>query len=104
MFPEKHRVLKYYSLHMIIYQEYLDYEKHIKIPFVTYVLANNKLKTTNMNAPGLFECIYLRAKDIAQGGHELLHLQTNSVITRNHITPASITPTIINQLNSIADR
>ena len=104
MFPEKHRVSKYYSLHMIIYQENVDYEKHLKIYFVTDVLANNKPKTTNMNAPRLFECIYLQATYIAQGGHELLHLQTNSVITRNHVTPASTTTTITNQVHSIANR
>ena len=104
MFPAKHGVLKYYSLHMIIYQKNVDYEKHLKITFVTYVLDNNKPKPTNMNAPILLDCIDLRAKDSAQGGHELLHLQNNSVITRNHVTPASITPTIINQVHSVANR
>ena len=104
MFPEKHGVLKYYSLHIIVCQENVDYEKYLKITFVTYGLANNKPKPTNMNAPRLLYCIYLQAKDSAQGGHEILHLQTNSVITRNHVTPASITPTIINQVKSIADR
>ena len=45
----------------------------------------------------------MQATDSAQGGHKFLHLQTNSVITLNHITPAPITPMIINQLYSIND-
>ena len=82
----------------------MDYEKHLKIPFGTYVLANNKPKSTNTNSPRRLDCIYLQAKDIAQGGHKILHLQNNSVIMRNHVTPAPITPTIINQVYSIGDR
>ena len=47
---------------------------------------------------------YMQATDNAQGYHELLHLQTNSVITHNCVTPALIKPTIINKVNYIADR
>ena len=81
----------------------MDYEKHLKVPFSTYLFANNKPKLTNMNAPRRLDCIYLRAADSAQGGHELLHLQTNSIITSNCVTTASVTPTIINQVHYISD-
>ena len=104
MFLANHGVLKYYSPRMIVCQENVDYEKHLKNTFGTYVLANNKPKPTNKNGPRRLYCIYLQATDSAQGGHELLHLQNNSVITRNRVTTASIRPTIINQLNSISDR
>ena len=77
---------------------------HLKIPFGTYVLANNKPKPTNKNAPRFLYWINTQATDSAQWGHELLHLQTKSIITRNGVTPALITPTIINQLQYIADR
>ena len=89
---------------MIVCQENIDYEKHRKLPFCTYVLGNNEPKTTHKNAPRILDCIYLRATDSAQGYHNLRHLQTNSVITRNRVTRALITPTIINQENYIADR
>ena len=59
---------------MIVYQENLDYEKHLKIPFGTYVLANNEPNPTNMNAPMCLYFIYLWAEDSTQGGHEHLHL------------------------------
>ena len=104
IFPAKHGVSKYYSPHMTVCQENVDYEKHLKIPFLNYLLANNEPKPTNTNGPRLLDCIYMQATDIAQGGHDLLNFQTNSVITHNHVTPALITPTIINQLHSISDR
>ena len=104
MFLAKHRVLKYYRPCMIVCQVNLDYENHLKIPFGTYVLANNKPKSTNTNAPIILYCIYLQASDRAQVVHKFLHLQTTSVITSNHITPALITPTNINQVHSIAYR
>jgi hypothetical protein len=40
--------------------------------------------------------------DNAQGGHELLHLQTNSVVKRRRLTKVPITPSIINQVNALA--
>ena len=82
----------------------MDYERHLKISFGTYVLSNNDKKITNTNAPRRLDCIYLRATYSSQGGHELLHLQTNSVITRNRVIPAPITPTNINQVHFISDR
>ena len=88
---------------MIVCQENLDYGNHIKIPFGTYVLAKNEPKPTNVNAPRHLGCIYQRATDSAQECHELLHLQTNSVMTRYHVTPSPINPTIINQLHTISD-
>ena len=40
--------------------------------------------------------------DNAQGGHELLHLQTNSVVKRRRLTKVPITPSIIKQVDALA--
>jgi hypothetical protein len=40
--------------------------------------------------------------DNAQGGHELLHLQTNKVVKRRQLTKVPITPSIINQVHALA--
>ena len=104
MFPEKNGVSKYSSPLMIIFQENVDYENHLKMLFGTYVLANNEPKPTNTNAPRCLDWIYLRATYSAQGFHDFLLLQTKSIITRNHVTPDPITPTVINQVHSISYR
>ena len=101
MFPANHRVLKYYSLCMIVCQKNVDYDNHLKIPFGTYVLSNNEPNPMNTNVPRQLEFIYMRATDSTQGDHKLLHLYTNSVITRNCVTSAPITPIIINQVQPI---
>ena len=101
MFPANHRVSKYYSLCMIVCQKNVDYDNHLKIPFGTYVLSNNEPNPMNTNVPRRLEFIYLQATDSSQGGHKLLHLYTNSVITRNCVTSDPITPAIINQVQTI---
>ena len=62
------------------------------------------LHISNTNAPRSLDCIYLRYNDNAQGGHELLHLPTNSMLTRRTVTPVPITPAIIKQVHTIADQ
>ena len=103
MLPAKHRVPKYYSPHIIICQENVDNVKHLKILLGTYVLDDNKTNPTYKNVPRRLDCIYLQATDRYQVGQELLHFQTNPVIPRNHVSPAPIIPTIINQLHTISD-
>ena len=46
----KYGVPKYYSPRLIVCQENVDYENHLKIIFGTYVLAKNEPKPTNTNA------------------------------------------------------
>jgi hypothetical protein len=41
--------------------------------------------------------------DNAQGGHELLHLQTNKVVKRRNLTKIPITPSIIKQVHALAE-
>ena len=94
-FPAKHGVSKYYSPRMILHQRNLDYTKHCQYALGTYVQAHEEPKISNTNAPRSLDCLYMRYNDNAQGGHELLHLQTNSLIKRRRVTPVPITPAII---------
>jgi hypothetical protein len=41
--------------------------------------------------------------DNAQGGHELLHLQTNRVVKRRNLTKVPITPSIVKQVHALAE-
>ena len=68
----------------------------------TYVQAHEEPKHSNTNEARSLDCIYLRYKDNLQGGHELLHLPTNSIITRRNITPVPITPAIVKQVHTLA--
>ena len=101
-FPAKNGVSPYYSPRMILHQKNLDFDKHCQYPFGTYVQAHDEPDPSNTNAPRTLDCIYLRYNDNAQGGHDLLHLQTNRTITRRRVTPIPITPAILKMVHRIA--
>jgi len=46
--------------------------------------------------------LYLCPTSSKQEGHELLHLQTNRVITRHKVTSVPVTPSIISQVHALA--
>lgn len=103
-FPARHGVSKYYSPRMIVHQENLHYDKHCRYAFGTYVEAHDEPSPSNDNQPRTLYCIYLRYVASHQGGHELLHLPTNRIITRRKVTPVPITPAVIKQVHALADQ
>jgi hypothetical protein len=102
----KNGISQYYSPRMILHQRNLDYDKHCQYAFGTYVQAHDEPDPSNTNAPRTLDCIYLRYNDNEQGGHDLLHLQTNRMITHRHVgvTPIPITPAIIKMVHCIAEQ
>jgi hypothetical protein len=88
---------------MILHQDNIDYKRHCEYRIGEYVLAHDKPQKTNTNAPRALDCIYLRALDSIQEGHELLHLPTNSVIKRRKLTKIVLTPSIIRMVHRLAE-
>ena len=103
-FPAKNGASQYYSPRMTLHQRNLDYARHCQYALGTYVQAHDEPKHSNTDAPRSLDCIYLRYNDNVQGGHELLHLPTNSIIRRRTVTPVPITPAIIKQVHTIAEQ
>ena len=101
-FPAKHGVSKQCSPKMILHKENIGFERHCKYTLEEYVQLHEDKSIKNTNAPILLDCLYLRPTSNNQGGHEMLYLQTNRVITRNNVTSATTTPSIVNQVNEIA--
>ena len=101
-FPAKHGISKHYSPRMIVHKRNIDYDKHCKFVLGEYVQAHDEPLIKNTNAPRSLDCIYLRPTASHQGGHELLHLQTNRIINRPKLTPTAITPSIIKQVHTLA--
>jgi hypothetical protein len=102
LFLAKQGISSYYSPRMILHQKNLDYSKNCKTTFGSFVQAHNKPNPKNDNSPRTLDCIYLRYTNSHQGGHELLHLPTNCVITRRHITKIPITKAIQDQVADLA--
>jgi hypothetical protein len=104
-FPAKNGISQYYSPRMILHQQNLDYNKHCQYAFGAYVVqAHDEPDPSNTSAPHTLDCIYLQYNDNEQGGHDLLHLQMNCMITCHRITSIPITPAIIKMAHRIAEK
>ena len=68
----------------------------------SYVQAHDKPDPLNTTAARTLDGIYLQYTDSHQGGHEILHLPTNRIITRQNITELPINPGIVKQVNRLA--
>jgi hypothetical protein len=101
-FPAKNGISPYYSPRMILHQRNLDYTKHCQYSFGTYVQAHDEPDPSNTNAPHTLDGIYLCYNDNEQGGHDVLHLQMNCIITRHWVTPIPPTPAVIKMVHHIA--
>ena len=101
-FPAKHGLSRHYSPRMILHQENIDFDRHCTYVLGEYVQAHEDEQIKNNNKSRALDCLYLRPTANHQGGYELLHLQTNRVITRNKVTPLPITPSVLKQVSAIA--
>lgn len=88
---------------MILHQENVDCNCHCVHIFGDYALAHEESQPLNNNAPRALDCLYLQPISNKQDGHELYHLQTDSVTTRPRCTPVPITPSIIKQAHNLAE-
>lgn len=68
-----------------------------------YVQAHDEPNFTNTNAARSLDCMYLRTMDSAQGGNELLQLQTNMLVKRRKLTKIPIMRAIIKEVYKIAE-
>ena len=104
-FPVKGGISSFYGPRTILGAPALDYNKHCVIPFGAYVLANHSEDPTNDNTARKLDCIYLRPAKNLQGGHELMDLNTGTVITRGgKITEIPITKVVIKAVEDMAER
>jgi hypothetical protein len=76
-FPAKNGVSPYYSPRMILHQHNLDYNRHFKYAFGTYVQAHDESEISNTNAARNLNYIYMPYNDNVQGGHELAFAFSN---------------------------
>ena len=102
-FPPKGGISQYYSPRMILHQSNLDYNKHFQYEFGQFVQAHNdNPKTKNTTAPRTLDCIYLRFTNNQQGGHELLDLHSNCIISCYAVTKVPLSQLIIARVEQLA--
>ena len=88
-FPPTNKISNY-SPRMILCDKNPNCKKNCKYSFRSYVQAHNKPNPMNTNKARTLDGIYLRYTDSHQGGHKIIHLQTNKIITKRNITTLPI--------------
>ena len=102
LFPVKGGVSEFYSPNVILSKRNLDYKKHCMFEFGSYVQASQVNYPSNTNKPRTIDAIYLRPTKTIQGGHEVLDLRSNRVITRPKVTAIPVTDLIIEKVEAMA--
>ena len=82
LFPVEGGVSDYYSPNVILSRRNLDYRQHCRYEFGSYVQESQVNNPQNNNRPRTIDGIYLRPTKTIQGGHEIMDLATNQVLTR----------------------
>ena len=104
MFPAKGGVSEYFSPHVIMKKQQLDYNKHFQVPIGAYVQGNHEPNPTNSNAPRSLDCLCLEPVEGKQGGHLLWHIATGRVINRPRVTEIPVTDTVNAAMEAAAKR
>ena len=89
---------------MLMNKQKLNYERHCKIAFGTYVQANQQNEQTNNNKERTIDGIYLRPIIGRNSGHEILNLATGKPITRPRVWEVPLTDSVIKRVKSLAKK
>jgi hypothetical protein len=103
-FPPKGGLTTTYSPRTIITGRNIDYKRHCKIPFGSYVQAVTENAPTNTPRERTIDAIFLRALDNIQGGFEVMNLKTGKPITRHRVIEVPITEQVIKRVEQLAAR
>ena len=103
MFPPRGGVSNYYSPRAILHGKPLEYSKHCRVPFGTYVQGHDDNDPKNTPQARTTDGIYLRPSDNEQGGHEFMSLSTKDVQTRKYVTTIPITQHVIRAVEAQAE-
>ena len=88
---------------MIVNGKMLDFNKNLKYSFGEYGQASTVNKpTSNDNRPRTLDAIYLQPSNVLQGGHEVMDLATDMVVTRPTFTPCLMTRLMVNRVEEMA--
>ena len=102
-FPAKGGVSPYYSPHVILGKKPLNYKKHCKHNFGSYVQGFHENNPTNTQHQRTVCGIYLRPVPNSLTSHEIMNLETGRVNKVVKVTDLPITDHVIAAVNAMAE-
>jgi hypothetical protein len=104
-FPSESGISDEYSPRELILRRGIDFNKHCRVPFGTYVEAHDDPIVTNDSKPRTTPAIALRPTGNAQGTHKFLSLTTGKKIKRRFWTEYPAVPdSVIKKVEQLAAR
>ena len=103
-FPVKGGVSSTLSPRTIVTGKSINYNKQCTTHMGAYVLVHTENILTNTIQPQALSCIYLALMDNKQGGHELLNLATNWIITCSSFTEVPLTNIAMERIHYLAEK
>ena len=88
----------------IVTEKPIDYNKQYTTHMGAFVLAHIENIPINTMQPRALSYIYLNPMDNKQGGHELLNLATNRVITCTSYTEVLLTNIAMERVHYLAEK
>jgi hypothetical protein len=98
-FPVKSGVSAEHSPRAIVVRTNLDYKKHCRIIFGSYVEAHDKPDATNSMIPRTHECIALGPTRNFNGTHKFFCINTGLVLKRRNWTPYPMSKRVQDKVN-----
>jgi Reverse transcriptase (RNA-dependent DNA polymerase) len=102
-FPAKGGISEYYSPHMIMRCENLDFNKNCSIEPGSFVQAGHDPKVKNTNEARTRDAIYLRPARNEQGGHECMDLHSGALIQPGTVKVLPMTQVVIDKVNALGE-
>ena len=102
-FPAKGGISSYYSPHVILGKKALNYSKHCKHNFGSYVQGFHENWPTNTQQQRTVCGIYLRPLPNSLNAHEIMNLETGKVNKVIKVTELPITDHVIKAVNAMAE-
>ena len=100
-YPQKGGISKYYSPHMILKKEKVDYMKECAVESGSYVQGYGHETHRNQRTRTV-DAIYCRPDDRSRNGHILFDLHTGKEITRNKVKVLPMTAQVIKMVEDRA--
>ena len=100
-YPQKGGISKYYSPHMILNKEKVDYMKECAVESGSYVQGYGHETHRNQRTRTV-DAIYCRPDDKSRNGHILFDLHTGKEITRNKVKVLPMTAQVIKMVEDRA--
>ena len=102
LFIKENGCSEYFSPHSILTKRAIDFSKHLRYSFGTYVIASYEERPKNIPKPRGIDSIYIRPAKNLQGGHEVMDLITGRVITRPKVHEMKMTCLVVKRVEEMA--